>query len=219
MPPANYGSNFTGAVDFSIMLNGIDPKTFDKGFYYYSQPSVNTIYPSTGPSKGNALIKVMGEGFRSDFSGAVPACKIGAYYGTGEVVSSREMNCYFKKLPLIDANTTLNFSVALNNYSFTAENVNHTFVPYGITHMTPSSGPMQGGTRIEVKGSGFYESKGIKCRFGVPGYYYYTNAEFIDYNRLVCSSPEDFKIPIAGQLPFSVPFSIAFNDEEFSIFY
>ena len=218
MPPANFGANFTGAIDFGIMINGIDPKTFKNGFYYYVQPSVDSIYPSTGPSKGKALIKVIGQGFRNDFPGAELGCKVGNSYGRGEYISPTEMNCVFNHIPLIENNKTMNFSVALNNHSFTSESVNQTFIPYGITHITPSSGPMQGGTRIEIKGAGFFESKKAKCRFGVPGYYYYTNAEFIDYNRMVCSSPEDFKVPIAGQLPFSVPFSIAFNDEDFSKF-
>lgn len=126
------------------------------------------------------------------------------------------MNCYFPSIGLIEANTTKNFSIALNNYSFTASKQNITFVPYGIVHITPSSGPIAGGTRIDIKGAGFFETINARCRFGVPGYYYYTNAEFIDYNRIVCSSPEDFRVPVMGQLPFSVPFSIAFNDDAFN---
>ena len=54
-------------LDAFLKLNGIDPKIFPKGFYYYDQISVSTIYPKSGPSRGDAIIKVYGSGFRADF--------------------------------------------------------------------------------------------------------------------------------------------------------
>ena len=213
--PQVYRANFTGPVDLAVMLNGIDPKSYPNGFYYYEQPTVDSIYPKRGPNKGNALVKVFGNGFRNDFPGADLGCKIGDAKGKGELVSNSQMNCYFPRLPLIESNVTMNFAVALNDYSFTEAKADLQFTPYGIIQIDPSSGPMAGNTRISVKGSGFFKAEKIRCRFGVPGYYYYTEAELIDYNTIVCNSPEDFRVPIAGQLPFSVPFSISFNDDEF----
>jgi hypothetical protein len=207
--------NATGAVNLGVVLNGIDQKLFPKGFYYYEQVIIDSIYPKSGPSSGNAKIKVFGKNFRNDFAGVELGCKIGDNYGKGEYVSATEMNCFFKRLPLLESNSTANFSVALNNYSFTDEKEGLTFSPYGITRIFPSSGPIRGNTRIEIRGSGFFESKKIRCRFGVPGYYFYTQAEYINANLIVCSSPEDFKVPVSGQLPFSVPFSIAFHEDEF----
>lgn len=213
---ATYGRNFTGAVDFAVTINGIDWKSFNNGFFYYIQPKVHSIYPKTGPSKGNALVKVYGEGFRSDFNGADLGCRIGNAYGKGEFISESEVNCRFNRIPLLDTNHTHNFSFALNNYSFVEENSNLTFVPYGIMSISPPSGPIEGNTRIVITGSGFYKSKNIRCRFGVPGYYAYTEAEFINFYQIVCNSPVEFNLPYTGQLPFSVPFSIAFNDDNFS---
>jgi len=205
-----------GSVDFGVMLNGIDEKHYKKGFYYYKQIKVNSIFPKNGPNKGNSFIRVYGEGFRNDFPGVELGCKIGNSYGQGELISENEMVCRFRSLPLIETNNTMNFSAALNNYSFTDERLDLHYSAYGIFSISPSSGPISGGTRIEIRGAGFYESHKIRCRFGVPGYFYYTTAQFIDFNKIVCISPEDFKVPIAGQLPFSVPFSIAFNDDEFN---
>lgn len=215
LPPAP-NKNYTGFIDLGIVLNGIDQKLFPKGFYYYKQISVDSIYPPNGPNSGNAKVKVYGKGFRNDFPGIDLGCKVGNNYGKGEYVSSNEMNCYFNRLPLLSAgNSTMNLSVALNNYSFTEETAKLSFTPYGIIQISPSSGPIIGNTRIEIRGAGFFDSKKIRCRFGVPGYYFYTQAEYINSNLIVCNSPEDFKVPIAGQLPFSVPLSIAFNDDEF----
>ena len=215
MVPASL-SNFTGKVEFQMSLNGIDRKEFPQGFYYYIQPNVTSIFPSSGPNSGNALVKVFGSGFRIDFPGSNLGCKTGDYYGRGEFVSEKELFCFFYHLPLIGRNQTLNFSVALNNYSFTPEVSSMNFTPYGIISIEPSSGPISGGTEILVKGAGFHDSANIRCSFGVRGYYQYTFAKYIDYNHIVCSSPEKFVLPLAGQLPFSVPFSLAMNDDLYS---
>lgn len=216
MPQAPFGKNFTGSVDFSVTLNGIDWRDYDNGFYYYIQPLVESVFPTTGPSKGNALVKVYGKGFRNNFPGSDAGCQIGHYIGKGKVLKETEIECEFNDLPLLKTNKPLNFTVALNSYSFTPESANFTFTPYGITLVSPSSGPKEGGTRIEVKGAGFYDSKNIRCRFGVPGWYGYTAGQYIDYNRIVCSSPVNFALPEGSGYPFSVPLSIAFNDDEFS---
>ena len=234
MPPMP--NNFTGYVDMGLSINGIDENNYKDGFYYYNQPNVTSIYPRSGPSKGNAVFRVYGNLFRNDFRGVNLGCKAGNYYGEGEFVSENEMICKFKRLPTskdeyfgvtneqVESSkvnkknlqkAAFNLSIALNNYSFTEGNENVTLLGYNVISILPSSGPITGGTRILVKGSGFYPSKSIRCRFGVPGYYAYTEGEYVDYNTLACMSPEDFKLPPNGQLPFSVPFSLAFNDDQF----
>lgn len=218
MTECSFGKNYTGSVDFGVSLNGIDWKMFPNGFYYYKQPNVTDIFPEHGPSKGKAKIKVFGKGFRNDFKGARPGCKVGNYYGEGHVVDDKTMDCFIPNMPLLERNQTLNMSLALNNYSFTEEHKHLNFTPYGVSSISPSSGPIEGGTRIEVKGAGFFDSKNIRCRFGVPGWYGYTTGKFIDYNKIICPSPLEFTVPEGGKLPFSVPFSIAFNDDEFSKF-
>jgi hypothetical protein len=208
--------NFTGPVEFSVEINGIDKKSFNEGFYYYNQPTVTSIFPKSGPNKGNGVVKAFGSGFRKDFNSADLGCKVGDYHGRGEYVSETEMNCYFNKIPLIEQGYYLNFTLALNDYSFTPDNYNLTYIPYGVVNVRPSSAPIVPGTRLRVKGKGFYPSKNIRCRFGVNGYYFYTNAHYISYEEILCSTPENYQTPLGAQLPFSVPFSIAFNDDEFS---
>jgi IPT/TIG domain. len=39
---------------------------------------------------------------------------------------------------------------------------------YSIEEISPVSGPIETGTIIVVKGSGFINSENIRCRFGVP---------------------------------------------------
>jgi len=133
-----------------------------------------------------------------------------------KIKSITVLDCEFDHSPLISNNKTLNFSFALNDYSYTEESRNLTYIPYGVSKIAPSSGPIKGGSRIEVTGAGFFDNDKIRCRFGVPGYFFYTEAEVINYNLLICSSPLDYQIPNIGELPFAVPFSIAFGEDEFS---
>ena len=241
-PMPAMANNFTGYVDMGISMNGIDTKTYEKGFYYYNQPTVNSVYPRSGPSKGKSKIKVYGEGFRNDFKGVELGCMAGDYYGVGKYISQNEIECTFNELPTADneymmiggatqqlqrqrrlneqqsdnmVKSYFNLSIALNNYSFVEPNEHTTILGYSVHSIEPSSGPISGGTKILVKGNGYFKSNTIRCRFGVPGYFAYTEAEYIDYHQIICTSPQKFKIPSSGQLPFSVPFSIAFNDDEF----
>lgn len=105
--------------------------------------------------------------------------------------------------------------VSLNNASWTEVNSNTYYTPYGIHHISPNSGPSTEGTEITVVGAGFVNSGEAKCRFGVPGDYTIVSGKVLSNEKMVCKSPSDYKIPKQASLPFSVPFSIAFNKEEY----
>jgi hypothetical protein len=216
MNRAKKSLNFTGTVDLSVNLNGIDEFKINEGFTYYTQAIVSNIYPKYGPSKGKGIVKVFGDNFKEDFKNAKPSCKIGNIKGKSKIISITELNCEFEHIPLIPNNKTLNFSFALNDYSYTEEKLELNYIPYGVSKISPSSGPIKGGSRIEVSGAGFFNLEKIRCRFGVPCYFFYTEAEVINYNLLICSSPLDYQIPEIAELPFAVPFSIAFGEDEFS---
>lgn len=210
--------NFTGTVELGVNLNGIDQYQINDGFTYYNQAIISSIFPKYGPSRGKGIVKVFGENFKEDFKNSKPSCKIGNFKGKAKIKSINELDCEFEHVPLIPANKTLNFSFALNDYSYTEERNDLTYIPYGVSKIAPSSGPIKGGSRIEVFGAGFFDHNKIRCRFGTQGYFFYTEAEVINYNLLICSSPLDYQIPNVGELPFAVPFSIAFGEDEFSKF-
>ena len=69
-----------------------------------------------------------------------------------------------------------------------------------------------------VTGKGFNGEDFIdngRCRFGVETNYAIVQAQVLDYNKLVCRSPEEFQLPEGADQMFSVPFSIAFGEEDF----
>ena len=222
----NMPNDYIGYVDMDVYLNGVDKIEFKDGFYYYKQPTIDSIYPKTGPSTGKTIFHVFGKDFRDDFRGAKISCKVGSSIGEGEVISDKEMKCNFTELPVEKVEFTEKeggekvksgnpIQIALNGITFTKKNPKLLINTYSIEEITPVSGPIESGTIIVVKGSGFTKSENIRCRFGVPGYFAYTEGTFIDYNKITCPSPTGFEIPNGGGLPFTVPFSIAFNDDEF----
>ena len=222
MPP-----NYEGYVDLGVNLNEKEEVEFKDGFYYYIQPTVESVFPLTGPSTGKTIFHVFGKNFKDDFKGANLKCKVGSCIGEGKIISPTEMKCYFDNLPVEQIEFTEKedgtkvksgnpIQIALNGVSFTKKNPKLSINTYSVEEISPVSGPIETGTIIVVKGSGFTKSDNIRCRFGVPGYFSYTEGTFISYNKITCPSPKDFAIPSGGGLPFSVPFSIAFNDDEFN---
>ena len=219
--------NYVGYVDLGLNLNKKETMEFKDGFYYYIQPTVDSVYPLTGPSTGKTKFHVFGKNFRDDFKGANLKCRVGSCIGEGKIISQNKMECYFDNLPVEQIEFTEKedgtkvksgnpIQIALNGVSFTNKNPKLAINTYSIEEISPVSGPIETGTIIVVKGSGFINSENIRCRFGVPGYFAYTQGTFISYNKITCPSPKDFTIPNGGALPFSVPFSVAFNDDDFS---
>lgn len=212
---AKGGKDFFGNVPFEVTVNGDDWHQFTGGFQYYEQPIVNDIYPKSGPNVGHGKIKFYGEKFRSDFQLAEVYCKVGDSYGKGKVIDSKNMECEVSDLPLSGSEMALPAQVSLNNASWTQTNKKTFYTPYGIHHLTPNSGPVKGGTEITVVGSGFLNSGQAKCRFGVPGDYVIVYGKVLSHDKMVCKSPNEYQIPKQASLPFSVPFSIAFNKDEY----
>jgi len=89
------------------------------------------------------------------------------------------------------------------------------YVPYSVNAIFPNSGRSTGDTEVLVIGSGFFENPNFKprCKFGIPTNYAITDAQIINYNKLVCKSPP---MPLNKQskvLPLDIPFSVALTQD------
>ena len=213
--PAKQGKDYFGNVPFEVSINGEDWQMFTGGFQYYEQPIVNEIYPRHGPNVGHGKIKFYGDKFRSDFQLAQVFCKIGDSYGKAKVIDQKNLEWEISDLTLSGNDNGFPAQVSLNNASWTVPNSNAYYSPYGIHHITPNSGPSVGGTEITIVGSGFEDTGEAKWRFGVPGDYIIVSGKVLSNDKMVWKSPIEYKLPTHGSFPFSVPFSIAFNKEEY----
>ena len=92
------------------------------------------------------------------------------------------MKCFFENLPVEQIEFTEKedgskvksgnpIRISLNGVSFTKKDDKLAVNTYSISEISPVSGPIETGTIIVVKGSGFTKSENIRCRFGVPGYF------------------------------------------------
>ena len=90
-------------------------------------------------------------------------------------------------------------------------------MPYGVTGVYPNAGPIAGNTDVMITGKGFTEDlqDKAKCRFGVNGNYAIVDAEILAYDKIMCRSPSEFKIPGSADNTLSVPIGVGFMEEEF----
>lgn len=208
--------HLTGTVKFGIQVDGT---WTDLGsFYYYKQIQLADINPKIGPADGEGFIYLYGENFRDDFKDAAPGCKIGQSIGKAVLTEPGTFRCVVEDMDLVNEGEALPASLSLNSYSWVGgKDQQLAFVPYGVTGVFPSSGPYDGFTDILITGKGFSEeiAPRARCRFGVDANYAIVDAEVVDYTKLVCRSPSDFKVPVGSDETISVPIGVSFNDEEF----
>jgi len=101
-------------------------------------------------------------------------------------------------MALVDEGEGLIVSLALNSYSWVgAKSGDILYRPYGILKVAPSSGPYDGYTDIMISGKGFGDDLAprARCRFGTEANYATVDAQVLDYTKLICRSPEEFRLP------------------------
>ena len=148
--------------------------------------------PLIAPNIGRGIIYVIGRGFRDDFENAKLACRVGNTIAKANFVDHNTIRCTLNhELPLVEAGESLLVSVALNSYSWVSSDFS--MVPYGITGMYPTMGPLGHSTQIMVTGKGFENDlkENGRCRFGTDGHYIIVEATVLDNEHLVCKAPSD----------------------------
>lgn len=176
----------------SVSLNGQQQSREILTFWYYSDPSVSSITPDTGPEKGGNLLTLRGENFKP------------FYPQYGEIDIGNSTYCYFVALGQYTKATIYNSTIAqckapesyyfketaveltLNAEDRTDDgNLYHYFKPNFLFDAEPNQGPTKGGTKVKVVGSNFTDTGNITCKFGdiiVP-------ATRLSSSEVTCVSP------------------------------
>ena len=183
--------------------------------HYYRQAIIDEVVPLIAPNIGHGVIYVIGRGFRDDFENAKLSCRVGNTIAKAILIDVNTIRCTLDhELPLVDAGESLLVSVALNSYSWISSDFS--MVPYGITGMYPTMGPVGQSSQVMVTGKGFENDlrENARCRFGTDGHYVIVEATVLDNEHLVCRSPSDqFSLPQGSDQQISIPFSIAFQED------
>jgi hypothetical protein len=140
----------TGAVDVVVTTtNGSSTTSTADRFTYVVLPSVSAISPNSGPIAGGTTVAVNGTGFT-----AASTVRFGATAGTSvNVVSTTRLTAVSPagSAGTVDVTVTTAGGTTLTS---TADNFTYNAVPT-VASVSPVSGPLSGGTRVTITGSGF----------------------------------------------------------------
>ena len=176
---------------FIVLENGVIPTSLDIRYEappvipeVIEEPIVIVVEPTSGASAGGGWIRVNGEGF---LSRTELACMFGETVSNEvQYISSAEVLCKVPKhLP-----GKVGFSVTNGGQRKEIGNSKFTFVSdISITAIFPSSGSIEGGTKVHIYGSftslhtlGFSP----KCKFGTAGV---VEGVLVSQNEIYCISP------------------------------
>ena len=213
------GSSF--AVEVSLNAQQF---TSDGVVYgYYGTPSVSGFAPRAGPREGETLVTVSGSGFgggsdyrcRFDECGACAtewscgACVVNATFEGGS------LKCAAPPLSGWSAGSlrTVSLGVSLNSQQYTVSNaswLSYSFyeVPV-LLDVSPSLGPLEGGTRLVVNGSALGgEGSHLLLRFNstlINGTYH---ASFDRSGAVMCTA-------LASATPGAVSIEVSLNGAQF----
>ena len=132
---------------------------------------VSHIEPAFGPTNGDTRVHLHGSGFEAG-ANSTRLCRFGTFgVVAARLIDSSQLLCVAPVgIPLRSQSVRL--EVAFNGQDFTASGANYTFHrPVAVSRLSPSTGPAEGGTLIDISGYFPLDVSGSSCicRFGVNG--------------------------------------------------
>lgn len=138
---------------------------------YFNRQQVPTVFstaPSASMERGETTVAVTGQGFVN-----LPtlACRFGMVTRPVQFVSSELILC---PTPSASEPGTVHLEVTVNGVDYSAQEIPYTFLSMvTLRRVTPHTGPVGGGSTVQVEGSGFdqFLQKGLRlhCRWEMPG--------------------------------------------------
>jgi hypothetical protein len=215
-----------GEVLLEVSNNGQDYSVSGRVFTFRADPSVWSVFPSHGPSRGNTIVTVRGSHF-------INSTKLLCRFGRTRTqmyrfVSATEVEC---RAPVsmgkdggFPGAKVVNVEVTNDNHTYTTNRVSYTYdAKVEVAALLPDSGPTTGGTRVLVVGSQFMPPRGalggepasivpLRCRFGdtaVPGRY-------ISRTEVECVSPPQVSLGINVPVETPANLELTFNGVDYT---
>ena len=185
-----------GVVSVEVSNNGRD---FSSGAAQYEFVSVlvSSLSPWSGPELGGTVVTVGGSGLGGEMEAL--RCRFG---GVGTVWAS--VHGSTGVLCVSPASGSIGWvSVELLGETEVLESGSSFYVHARmlISAVAPSSGPVEGGTRLVVFGSSFVESATLRCRFEASGAT--TVARRLGSGQLECATPPSSSSRALPELPWA----------------
>lgn len=177
-----------GFVKIELTSNRVDMSSSTANFRYHSPIKIASVYPSSASENGGSKLLVSGSGFTDtprlacifnfSTSRGRPQIESIAVYISENLISciSPEGNVGGVDVRVTNNGIDISTSLAL----FTIDSAST------VTTLWPSSGSIDGGTTVQVQGTGFIDSPTIFCKFGDN----IVSANAVpDYTGVVCTAP------------------------------
>jgi hypothetical protein len=151
--------NLTGEHCIAISLNGFQFSETCASILIVPQPSIFAVAPSVASPQGASLIFLNGTGFVTNSSSF---CRFNSILSPSSVYSPSSCSCVVP--PGLHGHVRLDFSV--NGMDYASSDIFISILEESIVFsVSPSSGPVAGGTMVTVSGINFV-SYNASCRFG-----------------------------------------------------
>ncbi len=146
----------------------------------YALPVIQNIYPSKALRFYSTTVTVTGENFISDSS---PICHFGLVESTADRTTANSISC---QSPSSSEASVVPFWITFGSISTTNEHNFQYLDPWVLSSIKPSSGSVNGGTKIELIGENFDPSIDVQCLFGGVQS---VDTEIMSTTRVSCISP------------------------------
>ena len=160
--------------------NNLQDFSISRAQFEYLEPFViDAAEPLAGPVHGGTRVVVRGSGF---ISGMSMECDFDRVRVAATVLSSAMLLCITPQ----HSEAVLPLGVALLDTNISISRVAFTFQPLPIvSSIHPANGPLAGGTRVQLNGTGFRNTIGLSCVFGSTQ----VSARFVSSEAVNCTAP------------------------------
>ncbi len=178
-----------GLLPLEITINGQQFSRSLMSVHVYNSPRVEAVAPDSGPIAGGTVINVTG----SFLGGEHHKCHFRGTDEAGTIVQatpSSESNSLRCQVPPGAAGLASLVEVTLNAQQFTNNNVRFSYYEeLHVSSLSPTSGPVEGGTQLVVAGYGFVADSRLTCRFASANFETTVPAVFILHDAVQCVVP------------------------------
>lgn len=200
-------------VTLRLTTNGQDLSGTFLSFRYTLPMVVHELRPASGPSTGGTTVQVIGSRFEQ---GHGLSCLFGRQQVAASFISTSVLAC---RAPAA-AIGGVPVSVSHNGFDFVpsaADAPRYTYVePFAVRSIHPSFGPVEGGTRVTVRGGGFASASmnsSVTCRFGDS----IVEGIVLSDSELECNAPASPNLNrLGGGGLGSMAVAVSFNGRDFT---
>ncbi|MBN2357865.1 MAG: IPT/TIG domain-containing protein [Deltaproteobacteria bacterium] len=174
-------TDHSGPVDVRAD-NGARQYTLPSGFIYFDPLAIDTLSPSAIPVSGGTRVTMTGSGFPSDTSGHDRLLVLCGGRTAADVMIAADDRLEFTAPP---GSPGLTDVVVLSSYGRAEKPLGLLYYePLQILQAAPMSGPLAGGTLVEIQGSGFSDAS--RVAFGARAA---AETTYLDRTRLRARAP------------------------------